>query len=130
MTKIQISFNNKFKTWFTAKSQLVFDSKCYELKNYTTSDISIILENSPVINNQNNCIGFINNISHRNEYLYYGDIHIFSNKTSFTYETLLSHQSVIQFTIQKQDLAFNKNGRLSNIVSYITPYIKNLNNAI
>lgn len=62
---------------FTYKNRLVFDSNSYlpELKFYSTYEITNILENSPVYDN-NDIVGRIKNVTHKNASLFYGDLHL------------------------------------------------------
>ena len=94
--------------YYTYENQLVFDSKLDgKLQNISTTNISNALENSPIVNDENKLIGTIHNVTHRNATLYYGDL-ILIDKL-YSQECSIKHQT----------LTFDKNDKLSHIISYI-----------
>jgi hypothetical protein len=62
---------------FTYKNRLVFDSNSYlpELKFHSTYEITNVLENSSIYDNEK-VVGNIRNVTHRNASLFYGDFYL------------------------------------------------------
>lgn len=101
------------------KHVLIFDK--YSIKNEIINDTDSIIDkliDSPVmnVNNPDTVIGFITNVEHRKNDLFFGDIYIFKDSTF----------DKIQVT--KTDLVYNNISENSiNVTGFIT-YIKTVDN--